>query len=122
MPSERNKMDIGERTALEQFVEVVRDHYGELLHDIVVFGSRARGDNRADSDVDVAVVLEDGTWDTWNEKLRLVDLSDDAFHEHGLMIQAWPVAKSVWLDPSQDKSPSFVKFARRDAKPVGEAA
>ena len=32
-------------------------HYGERLHDLVLFGSRARGDAAPDSDYDVLVVL-----------------------------------------------------------------
>lgn len=33
------------------------DHYGERLHDLVLFGLRARGDAAPDSDYDVLVVL-----------------------------------------------------------------
>ena len=111
-----------EKSALRQFVEAVRAHYGSTVHDIAVFGSRARGDNTDDSDVDLVIVLDDGNWNTWEEKIRLIDLSDDAFHEHGLLIQAWPIAKSAWLDPSHHANPLFVRSARRDAKPVAEAA
>lgn len=111
-----------ERRVLQQFVDAVREHYGERLREVVVFGSRARGDHRDDSDVDLAVVLQDGTWDFWDEKMRLVDMSDDAFHDHGLLIQAWPIANSAWLDPSLHHNPWFVRAVRRDAKPVGEAA
>ncbi len=34
-------------------------HYGERLAGVVLFGSQARGDARADSDIDVLVLLSD---------------------------------------------------------------
>jgi len=34
--------------------------YGERLERVVLFGSRARGDARPDSDYDIAVFLHDG--------------------------------------------------------------
>lgn len=38
-----------------------QDLYGERLDRLVLFGSRARGDNDPDSDYDVLVVLKDKT-------------------------------------------------------------
>jgi hypothetical protein len=35
--------------------------YGENLSQIILFGSQARGNARADSDIDVLIVLEDKT-------------------------------------------------------------
>jgi predicted nucleotidyltransferase len=46
-----------ERKALDDYVAAVRAHYGPRLVDVLMFGSRARGDHRPDSDADVAVVL-----------------------------------------------------------------
>jgi predicted nucleotidyltransferase len=48
--------------ALAQFAANVRNHYGSRLHGLYLFGSRARGDHRPDSDADVAVILQDGDW------------------------------------------------------------
>ncbi len=36
----------------------LREFYGERLVKLVLFGSRARGDNEPDSDIDVLVVLD----------------------------------------------------------------
>ncbi len=119
---DRPSMRPEQREALLLFAETLRKHYGQRLGDVVVFGSRARGDHREDSDVDVAVVLADDGFDFWVEKLKLIDLSHEAFFDHDLMIQAWPIAKSVWSDPALHTSPGFVREARRDARPIGEAA
>jgi predicted nucleotidyltransferase len=114
-------MTPAERKALDDFVAGVRKHYGARLVDILVFGSRARGDARPDSDVDLAIVLEDGDWSFWEEKGLLSDLSYDALVEPGLWIQAWPVSRSNWTEDDLRKVPFFVIGARPDARPVSEA-
>ncbi len=61
-------MTPAERKALDAFVVAVRQHYGARVVDILIFGSRARGDARPDSDADVAVILEDGDWHFWGRR------------------------------------------------------
>jgi predicted nucleotidyltransferase len=63
--------------------------YGERLERVVLFGSRARGDAREDSDYDVAVFLKDLT-DRWPELNRLADLSTDILDETSEFIHAMP--------------------------------
>lgn len=109
-----------ERKAVEDYVAAVRRHYGRRLVDILVFGSRARGDARPDSDVDLAVILEDGEWEFWQEKMRLSDLAYDALLEPGLWIQAWPVSRSEWREEDLRRVPFFVIGARPEAKPLSE--
>lgn len=111
-----------ERSALAAFVSGVRRHYGPRLVDLFVFGSRARGDATEDSDVDLAIILQDGDWKFWTEKLILADLMHDALVEQGLYIQAWPVRQSEWVDPVKHSNPRFVEAMKRDARPWAEAA
>jgi uncharacterized protein len=115
-------MTAEERSALAAFVTAVRHHYGPRLVDMFVFGSRARGDATEDSDVDLAIILTDGDWTFWPEKTRLIDMSFDAYMDAGLVIQAWPIARSAWENPDQHHNPRLIRAARRDAKPVHEAA
>lgn len=115
-------MTLDERNALARFVDTVRRHYGARLGNVFVFGSRARADHREDSDVDLAVILKDEHIDFWAEKFLLIDLADDAFLDSDLMIQAWPVGEAAWNEPGRHYNPQFVRAARRDARPVGEAA
>jgi predicted nucleotidyltransferase len=63
--------------------------YGERIERVVLFGSRARGDAREDSDYDVAVFLKDLT-DRWPELDRLADLSTDILDQTGEFIHAMP--------------------------------
>ena len=52
------------------------DLYGARLKQVLLYGSRARGDYQDDSDYDVLVVLE-GPVDWWAEQKLLGDISWD---------------------------------------------
>ncbi len=113
-------MSRDERRVLEDYVAAVRAHYGDRLDDVLVFGSRARGEARDDSDVDVAVILNDPIEDFWREKITLTDLAYDALAEAGLFIQAWAIGKGEWEAPERHYNPRFVEAAKRDAKRIDE--
>jgi predicted nucleotidyltransferase len=63
--------------------------YGDRIERVVLFGSRARGDPRGDSDYDVAVFLK-GLADRWREIDRIVPLVTDILYEDGAFIHAMP--------------------------------
>jgi len=43
---------------IKQFVQQVREHFGLHLQQIILFGSRARGEHELDSDYDLLVILD----------------------------------------------------------------
>jgi predicted nucleotidyltransferase len=59
---------------LARFRAALDDLYGDQIERVVLFGSRARGDARPDSDYDVAVFLRDMP-DRFAELYRLADLA-----------------------------------------------
>jgi predicted nucleotidyltransferase len=82
---------------LKRFRAALDEIYGERLERVVLFGSRARGDAREDSDYDVAVFLKDLT-DRWPELDRLADLSTDILDETGEFIHAMPYRAGAYND------------------------
>ena len=52
-------MTLNEKTALEELKRVLRGRCG--VTSVVVYGSKARGDDTPDSDIDVMIVLDDYT-------------------------------------------------------------
>ena len=66
-----------------RFAGVVRERFGISVIDIRLFGSFARSNAHEDSDVDVAVVLEDAGWSTRRD---IIDLAADIGLEHDLML------------------------------------
>ena len=80
-----------------RFRATVADLYGERVERVVLFGSRARGDARPDSDYDVAVFLR-GMDDRFAEMDRLADLSTAILDETGEFIHAMPYRAGIYTD------------------------
>lgn len=108
--------------ALEAYVAAVRAHYGSRLLGVVLFGSRARGDHSLDSDADIAVILQDGEWRFWAEKMKLADLTYEMLIDYGLRIQPWPVSVSAWKVPAHHHNPRLIEAIKRDARQLLEPA
>jgi len=80
------RLEPNEQAAVTEFVGRLLSRYGSDLLRVVMFGSKARGDSRDDSDLDVLVVISeygDGYWQHWNE---LVDLAWDIQLTYGVII------------------------------------
>ena len=60
-----------EREWLIEFREAMRTRYAEVARRVILFGSRARGDFREDSDIDVAVIIANEAADRKREIRRL---------------------------------------------------
>lgn len=73
------------------------DLYGQRIERVLLFGSRARGDSRGDSDYDVAVFLHDLT-DRWHELDRLADLRTDFLLDADVFIDAKPYPAGAYGD------------------------
>jgi predicted nucleotidyltransferase len=82
--------------------------YASRLERVVLFGSRARGDAREDSDYDVAVFLKDLT-DRWPEFDRLADIRTDILDEAGAFIDAKPYPAGAYRART-----SLMREIRRD--------
>ena len=88
--------------------------YGPRLKQVLLDGSRARGDFRKDSDYDVMVVLE-GPLDDWKELHRLAGLSHDITWD--TVKSGNPVVasfKAVTEDQVQQRT-GFMHNVRREA-------
>jgi uncharacterized protein len=74
---------------LGRFRAAVDAMYGSQVQRVVLFGSRARGDARSDSDYDVAVFFR-SLPDRWTEMDRLADLGSQFLADEGKLIHALP--------------------------------
>ena len=82
---------------LTRFREALTNFYGRRLERAVLFGSRARGNFRPDSDYDVAVFLHDYTT-LWNELGPLADMTTDILMDTGAVISAKPYRAGTHCD------------------------
>lgn len=71
--------------------------YGSRLERAVLFGSRARGDARPDSDYDVAIFLRDFTR-AWPELQPLGRITTEILHDTGALISTLPFPAGSYAD------------------------
>jgi len=91
----------------------LRELYGSRLVEVLLYGSRARGDAHPDSDVDLAVVL-DAVASPWEELRRMDDILWRHTLASGLTVSATPVSAEAW----RAERGSFVRAARAEGVPV----
>lgn len=84
---------------LTRFRSALNEMYGDRIERVVLFGSRARGDARPDSDYDVAVFLRDMK-DRWGELDRLALLRVAFLDESGTFFDAKPYLATAYRERS----------------------
>jgi predicted nucleotidyltransferase len=82
---------------LKRFKAALDAMYGEQIDRMVLFGTRARGDARDDSDYDIAVFLRSPP-DYRRKMKRLADLRVDFLDETGALFDTKPYPISSWRD------------------------
>lgn len=75
-----------------EFKRDLQKIYGDQFTELILFGSYARGDFHAESDIDFAVVLRDSTTRTTDEIMRISPLSAELSYKYGVMVSVLPVS------------------------------
>ncbi|HEX4181522.1 MAG TPA: nucleotidyltransferase domain-containing protein [Caulobacteraceae bacterium] len=82
-------MNPSDDATLQHFRTALRTAYGARLERVVLFGSRARGDAKANSDYDVAVFLNE--FEGFGvEAHRIAAIETDILYDMGAVINAVP--------------------------------
>ena len=100
-------MTTSDDPVLIRFRKTLAEMYGDRLHRVVLFGSRARGGARPDSDYDVAVFLNN-FHDRWSEIDRLVPVVTEILYEEGAFIHAMPYRAGA----DQERTPLMHEIRR----------
>src|SRR3569833_536650 len=98
--------------------KAVRDFLARVPPDIpyeraILYGSRARGDFRPDSDADLALIMAECA-DDWSTLSALSGLAFDVFLETGILIQPVPISSRNWANPEHFPRPSFLRNVARE--------
>ncbi len=81
---------------------------------VILFGSRARGTSRPDSDADVAVLLQGTRGQFLDTKLEMVDIAYDILLETGIYIQPLPIWESEWEHRKSHSNPRLLENIERE--------
>lgn len=101
-------MDPRADSVFSRFRAALDESYGERLERVVLYGSRARGDHRPDSDYDIAVFIEE-PGPLWDELHRLARISTDILLDTGVVISAKPFPAGAYRERT-----GFMSELRRD--------
>ena len=102
--------------AARRFLDTVASRYP--FRQAWLFGSRARGDARPDSDLDIALLLDGPREAFIAAKLALDDLAYDILLETGIHIQPLPLWQDDWDVPGTFPNPGLIAAIRREGVPL----
>ena len=98
---------------LRELKEALYEIYGENLRGLYLYGSYANGEEDAESDVDVAIVLKDFS-DYWEEVQRTSQVISELSLKYDMSISPIRVREADW---AQEDSP-FLKSVRKECIPL----
>ncbi|PWH16805.1 MAG: hypothetical protein DDG58_09125 [Ardenticatenia bacterium] len=106
----RAELSPAEAAALQAYVHALHARYGARLHDVVLFGSRARGEVHPNSDVDVLVILERPSAQELSE---VRGLAFDIWLAYGVLLSIRAMSLAGWQALAAQQS-LFYRHVLRD--------
>ena len=106
------QVDHETETAVRRFLALIAHRYD--MAGAIVYGSRARGTHRPDSDADVAVLLNGEHERFLTTKLAMADVAFDVLLDTGISISPLPIWMDEWEKPEDYSSPALLAHIARD--------
>ena len=109
-------IDPATRRSVDLFIERIAGDYP--IAEVWLYGSRARGDARADSDADVAVILKGPKGRSVTVATEMAGPEFDVLLETGILVSTLPVWMEDWRDPRGHSNPYLIANIKREGFPV----
>ncbi len=100
-----------EKSALMQFKADLEQALGSQLIELKLFGSKARGDDQPDSDMDVLVIVAS---DDWHLRDKVYDIATDILLQMDVCISPKVISKNRF-DRLCKEGTSFMHHVSKDA-------
>lgn len=98
--------------AVRRFLALIASSYDTA--GAILYGSRARGTHRPDSDADVAVLLKGEHQRVLTTALAMADVAFDVLLETGINISPLPVWLDEWEHPESYSNPALLQNIARE--------
>ena len=106
--NQQQPVEPADRHVALAFLEKLRGRYD--VAQVIMFGSRARGDHGPDSDLDLAVVLNGQRGDFVGVKLDMADIAFDVMMETGLLVRVFPLWGDDLSHPERFSNPGLIQY------------
>jgi len=98
--------------AVRAFMRLIEEKYHPI--EALVYGSRARGTHRPDSDADIAVILRGRRGDRYKALGPMSDAAYDVMMETGIHIQPLPLWEAELKRPELFSNPALIENIKRE--------
>ena len=102
-----------ERRAIEAFLERVRQVYPQRVKQMSLFGSKARGDSNADSDIDILLIVDK---EDWHFRHAISNVAADVSLAHDVLIEPRVIGQARWDEMRRHR---FALYENVQAEGVG---
>jgi uncharacterized protein len=105
-------IDPDTEVAVRRFLSLIASQYD--MAGAIIYGSRARGTHRPDSDADVAVLLNGQHQRVLTTTVAMADVAYDVLLETGINISPMPVWMDEWERPDSHSNPALLHNIARE--------
>ena len=107
-------LNLPDTVAVQAFAHATRAALGTNLIDLRLFGSKVRGDAAPDSDIDIAVIVQNGEASVRD---AVIDIAFDVNMAHDVYISPRVIPQSVLNDPVW-RITGFLRAVEREGVPI----
>jgi predicted nucleotidyltransferase len=103
-----------EKLTLQRLKNNLKERMGDGFVELKLFGSKARGDARTDSDIDVLVIVKS---EDWHVSDLVYEIVTDILIEKGISISPKVISEKFFRDQTKEGIP-FIKNVIREGVTV----
>lgn len=89
----KQRLQPNEQEAVSEFLDLLQRHHPERVLQTVLFGSKARGDSRHWSDIDILIIVDQ---DDWRFSHTISNLAADVSLKYDVLIGPRVIGQERW--------------------------
>jgi predicted nucleotidyltransferase len=93
-----------EQTAIRRYIDAIRERFPENVLSVTLFGSKARGDASAESDIDLLVLVDEEYREIRSALWRI---ASDVSLEYSVVLSVRVFARSRWAQTRRIRLPLY---------------